>query len=78
MDTPTPVASVPASVSGRTSEATMDETEPRPLAGNTLTANEARRNAGRGIEVVEGTSDGSGSRASGTGRSPQCVGVPCL
>jgi hypothetical protein len=32
IETPAQVASVPASVSGRTSEATMDDAEPRPLA----------------------------------------------
>ena len=47
------------------------------LAGNSLKGNAANRNGDHGMDVVAGTIDKGGNRASGNARPPQCVNVVC-
>jgi parallel beta-helix repeat protein len=46
-------------------------------AGNTVKATTALDNLRRGIDTVDGTTDGGGNHASGNGLEPQCTGVAC-
>jgi parallel beta-helix repeat protein len=45
--------------------------------GNSLKGNTANRNADHGMDVVAGTIDKGGNRASGNAKPPQCVNVAC-
>jgi parallel beta-helix repeat protein len=47
------------------------------LSGNSLKDNTANRNGDHGMDVVAGTIDKGGNRASGNATPPQCVNVVC-
>ncbi len=77
------VASINNQLIGNVANGNLDtgiavyEDYPGGAAGNSVKSNTANRNAGHGMDVVTGTIDKGGNRASGNAVPPQCVNVVC-